>query len=147
MNWEAIGAIGEIIGALAVFATLVYLAIQIKQNSNMMKANIKEQRAAETQVQLQRAIDLAGLIIKRTSGEALSPTESLQYQLLFRGNMRNYEAYYRQYTFGLFDEGEWKGIRKTIEIMIVTPRGIEEWESIRSEFSEDFQSFIETLQK
>lgn len=31
MNWEAIGALGEIIGAIAVFGTLLYLAIQIKQ--------------------------------------------------------------------------------------------------------------------
>jgi hypothetical protein len=31
MNWEAIGAIGEIVGALAVFGTLAYLAVQIKQ--------------------------------------------------------------------------------------------------------------------
>ena len=33
MNWDAIGAIGEIIGALAVFLTLVYLATQIRQNT------------------------------------------------------------------------------------------------------------------
>ena len=30
MNWEAIGAIGEILGATVVFITLVYLAIQVK---------------------------------------------------------------------------------------------------------------------
>ncbi len=30
MNWDAIGAIGEILGAAAVVATLVYLAIQIR---------------------------------------------------------------------------------------------------------------------
>lgn len=30
MNWEAIGAIGEIIGALAVIGSLLYLASQIK---------------------------------------------------------------------------------------------------------------------
>ncbi len=29
MNWDAIGAIGEIVGAAAVFASLVYLAMQI----------------------------------------------------------------------------------------------------------------------
>jgi len=33
MNWEAIGAIGEIMGALAVVATLGYLAVQIRQNT------------------------------------------------------------------------------------------------------------------
>ena len=31
MNWEAIGAIGEIVGALAVFGTLLYLVFQLKQ--------------------------------------------------------------------------------------------------------------------
>ena len=30
MNWEAIGAIGEIVGALAVVLTLVYLAYQVR---------------------------------------------------------------------------------------------------------------------
>ena len=34
MNWEAAGAIGEIIGAIAVVATLAYLAIQIRQQNN-----------------------------------------------------------------------------------------------------------------
>ena len=33
MNWEALGAIGEIVGAVAVIATLAYLAVQIRQNS------------------------------------------------------------------------------------------------------------------
>ena len=30
MNWDAIGAVGEIIGAIAVVVTLFYLARQIK---------------------------------------------------------------------------------------------------------------------
>ena len=30
MNWDAIGAIGEVLGALAVVATLLYLAIQVR---------------------------------------------------------------------------------------------------------------------
>ncbi len=38
MNWEAIGAIGEIIGAMAVFLTLVYLALQIRQNTKAVQA-------------------------------------------------------------------------------------------------------------
>ena len=33
MNWEAIGAIGEILGAAAVIATLIYLATQVRQSS------------------------------------------------------------------------------------------------------------------
>lgn len=34
MNWDAIGAIGEILGAAAVVATLVYLAIQVRSAKN-----------------------------------------------------------------------------------------------------------------
>jgi hypothetical protein len=39
MNWEATGAIGETIGALAVFLTLIYLAMQIRQNTNTVQAS------------------------------------------------------------------------------------------------------------
>jgi hypothetical protein len=37
MNWEAIGAIGEIVGAVAVVATLFYLAVQVRQNSRFVE--------------------------------------------------------------------------------------------------------------
>ena len=40
MNWDAIGAVGELAGATAVLVTLIYLAIQIRQ------ANSAEQREA-----------------------------------------------------------------------------------------------------
>ena len=33
MNWDAIGAVGEIIGALAVVLTLGYLAIQTRHSA------------------------------------------------------------------------------------------------------------------
>jgi len=38
MNWEAIGAIGEIVGAITVFATLIYLAIQIKHGAQAARS-------------------------------------------------------------------------------------------------------------
>ena len=37
MNWDAIGAVGELIGAIAVLITLVYLAVQIKAMRDMNK--------------------------------------------------------------------------------------------------------------
>ena len=45
MNWEAIGAIAELIGVLAVIVSLIYLAIQIKQNSDSTKALIRQEIA------------------------------------------------------------------------------------------------------
>ncbi len=39
MNWDAVGAVGEILGAAAVFLTLLYLAIQIKQTNSVSRFN------------------------------------------------------------------------------------------------------------
>ena len=33
MNWEAVGAIGELAGALGVIVSLLYLAVQIKRQN------------------------------------------------------------------------------------------------------------------
>ena len=39
MNWEAAGAIGEIVGAVAVILTLLYLAKQVKQSVGVARAS------------------------------------------------------------------------------------------------------------
>ncbi len=39
MNWEAFGAIAEMIGGVAVLVTLVYLALQVRQNSVLLEQN------------------------------------------------------------------------------------------------------------
>ena len=36
MNWDALGAIAELLGAIAVFLTLAYLTIQVRQNSKAL---------------------------------------------------------------------------------------------------------------
>ena len=36
MNWEALGAITEIVGAIVVIITLIYLARQIHQGNELM---------------------------------------------------------------------------------------------------------------
>ena len=46
MNWEAIGAISQMIGALAVVVSLVYLALQIRQNTKQLEQNERVSRAA-----------------------------------------------------------------------------------------------------
>lgn len=38
MNWEAIGAVGEIGGAIAVIATLIYVATQVKGSARAARS-------------------------------------------------------------------------------------------------------------
>ena len=39
MNWEAVGAISQIVGAVLVGITLIYLAIQLRQNTSALKSS------------------------------------------------------------------------------------------------------------
>lgn len=45
MNWEAIGAIAEGVGAIGVIATLGYLANQIHQNTEHLEQSTRSARA------------------------------------------------------------------------------------------------------
>ena len=40
MNWDAVGAIAELAGAIAVVATLIYLTVQVRQNSDLLSASL-----------------------------------------------------------------------------------------------------------
>ena len=37
MNWDALGAVAELVGAVAVLATLAYLAIQVRENALQLR--------------------------------------------------------------------------------------------------------------
>ncbi len=56
MNWEAIGAIAEAVGAAGVIASLVYLGTQIRSNTRAAKATAYQQTLTGG-----RDINLAGI--------------------------------------------------------------------------------------
>ena len=49
MTIVELGAIGEFIGAIAVVVTLIYLAIQVRQNTNALKLNTTQSVTEELQ--------------------------------------------------------------------------------------------------
>lgn len=38
MSWDPVGAIAEFMGAIAVFVTVAYLAVQIRQNTSAVRS-------------------------------------------------------------------------------------------------------------
>lgn len=46
MNWDAIGTIAEVVGAVAVVVSLIYLAAQIRQNTKQVEEQARGQRFA-----------------------------------------------------------------------------------------------------
>jgi hypothetical protein len=81
MNWEAIGAIGEIIGAVAVVGTLWYLAVQIRHSSNQSTANMASTVLNEFN-RMQEALfanpHTSALLSRVKAGEDLSDSEETQ---------------------------------------------------------------------
>src|SRR5262245_22320707 len=45
MNWDAIGAIGQVLGSIAVFVTLVYLAIQVRHAREQSRRALSQARS------------------------------------------------------------------------------------------------------
>jgi hypothetical protein len=71
MNWEAIGAIGEIVGAIAVFVTLLYLGIQLRLNTRALKSSTFQEISASTAETMQVIASTPGmseLIVKSQAG-------------------------------------------------------------------------------
>ena len=60
MNWDAIGAVGEMLGAIAVFVTLGYLAVQVKRARPEARRALRQGRteAVRNVMALQNAEDM-----------------------------------------------------------------------------------------
>lgn len=82
MNWDAIGALGEIVGAIAVIGTLIYLARQISESVGLARAsqnrNIMESYEAYNDLILANR-DVAALLAKLENTTAdVSPEENVR---------------------------------------------------------------------
>ena len=89
MNWEAAIGIAEIVGATAVVISLIYVAIQIKQNSHVINQNNQLSQAeafqhinthySDVMSQLAMDAELAHIYRKAIEGQQLDPDESIRY--------------------------------------------------------------------
>ena len=61
MNWEAIGALAELAGAFAVVLTLIYLSMQLRQNTIAMNESRKVLLAENYQRRVQARTEISKL--------------------------------------------------------------------------------------
>ncbi len=55
MNWDAIGAVGEIVGAIAVVATLIYLSVQTRHNAASTQSSTEVEASRQFSAWITRA--------------------------------------------------------------------------------------------
>jgi hypothetical protein len=81
VNWEAIGAIGEIVGAAAVIGTLAYLSVQIRQ-TNVIAREQAHYHMLQNQISYYDRLATDPEFVKTVYGEHLNESEvrHLQHQ-------------------------------------------------------------------
>ena len=111
MNWDAIGAIGELIGAAAVVGSLVYVAIQIRQNTTATQSNTQQQIFdATTDVNLAIASDpaLSELITRANQDyESITDSDRIQLTFLYMNWFNMWHSAFGNYESGLLAEDDW----------------------------------------
>ena len=86
MNWDAIGAIGDLISALAVVATLIYFGVQIRGMESAEYANRLNQIVGANVEIFKMELEYAELILRGNRGEQLNELESFQIDRIFRAH-------------------------------------------------------------
>lgn len=145
MNWEAVGAIGEVVSAIGVIFTLVYLAIQIRQNSAVVRSSTRQAistNQAEIGFRLAENPELLALVLQLTSIPSV-PQDQVRAQFFLRGLMRTYENQYHQYQDGTFDESVWYGYLNSMSQTFASPVTREFWAGYRALYSADFAAFVD----
>ena len=147
MNWEAIGAIGEVLGAAAVVVTLGYLAVQIKQNSQAVKNSAAQSLLSEANESLRVASSdpstARAVILGQTLLDELSEGEKAQFIAWVFSWMRTIEQAYIQYMQGYIDEEIWEGHRAHHRQLINAPGIAVWWSSRRPFYSKKFQDYMD----
>ena len=75
VNWEAIAAVAEILGSLAVVVSLGYVASQIRQSARESKRNVY--RSVKTEIQEFRAMIAQSAQVARIYREGLKQSSEL----------------------------------------------------------------------
>ena len=146
MNWEALGALAELLGACAVFATLVYLAVQIRQNTSAIRSSASQDvhaNFANWYAQTQSDPALLDISIRGMEDYgSLSQTERAQFIALFMTfTIHTQNAFYKWRDGSLAPE-LWKGWEYVSMNIFATPGGKTFWEERRYLFADAFQKYV-----
>lgn len=149
MNWDAVGAIGEIVGAIMVLITLIYLSVQIRNNTKEVKSeNVHRVTDSFNQLNLLVASDerLAELWHRGMANyNDLNDTEKASFGFMQLAAFRIYDSLFYQIQRGTGDERQWKGELKTIKWFFSSTGAREWWSEQQFAFSSDFQIYIDEI--
>jgi hypothetical protein len=159
MNWEAIGAIGELIGAIGVIVTLVYLAYQIRQNTDHLEKSTLAAKAAaqnasnealrENRKAIFESAEMAEIFyLGNQNPEKLEAVPKLRYRLLMQNVIEVMLEIFTQTLVTSFSPETWKSQGITlVKRVLATPGGQWFWKNFAHNYPADFQAEIDRILK
>ena len=112
MNWEILGNLADIAAAAAVVVSLIYLSIQIKQNtvsSNTSTAIAFSDASATISTVLAQDAELNKLFWAYLSGEELTQDDARRAHAIIILYINVMEQAFDLYTSGALSEEKWQG--------------------------------------
>ena len=148
MNWDALGVLAEVAGALAVLVTLVYLAVQTRDNVKVMRSRAVWD-AQVSFVEVNEILGGDGVIAKVvykaiTDHESLTDLETYQVHRFCRGWFQRMEAQFALYKSGILDEEVWE-LRRGYAQGMLDMSPFKEWWALDKNNSMLTIAFIESM--
>lgn len=147
MNWDAIGAIGELFGGIIVVASVVYLAAQIRLHIKTSQ----DEAYREVFSQLREQFDIlaephhATLVLKGLSSfEKLSPEEKFRFDMLLHALFVTLESSVISNSADLILEETMENWSHYIRPRFLAYPGLEQWWMLsRRNFHPDAQAWVD----
>lgn len=146
MTIVELGALGELVGGVAVIGSLLYVGLQVRQNTvSVQGANSQAvSDSALRYVSLVAGSPQVALTLNRgLAGEVLDPGEQAQFTYLFHGWARQTEQCFYLYRKGVLDEELWHGLLETSRAYVGSEGGRRMWPSIRPRLRATFLEYME----
>ena len=149
MNWDAVGAIGELIGAVAVVISVLYLAWQVRsQVQEARLAAIHEVSEGFREGIAATFMDrqLAELFVKaKHDAESLSEADRLQFVAFVQRNYRVWEDAFYQHRKGRLDEPHWHSMERQYSSLLSWPGVRWVWKIRREFYTAEFREYVDSL--
>ncbi len=147
MNWDAVGAIGEILGAAGVVVTLVYLARQVRLNTTATRLSTSHSISAAARDWNRPLLldpELAWTFQVGTEDPSrLDEKEQARFIELCFSLFRMFEDAHYQFLKGALDPDVWQGYERLYGAYAKAPGFQAYWRERRETFRPEFRQFID----
>jgi len=146
MALEQIGILAEIISSIAVVASLIYVAIQLKQNTEALNSQSRQAVLASSQAELFQRVEFPEIDIAIAKESIPTKEEQVKICTYLLAVFRAREFSWLQYQNGTIDKAQWNTEKIVISIVLSHPRTKTWWVKVgRHNYNSDFVKYVDRL--